>query len=114
MLKATATNTFACTGGLALMDGAVLAADFTSGAAVQPVAVTGDLVLEGGVTVRLAAPERMRPAGMLLTWTGACRLRGAESFTVEGDAASAVRVRLDTERKRLALVPVGGSVLLVR
>ena len=39
---------------------------------------------------------------------------GAESFTVEGDAASAGRVRLDTERKRLALVPVGGSVLLVR
>ena len=86
----------------------------TSGAAVQPVAVTGDLVLEGGVTVRLAAPERMRPAGTLLTWTGACRLRGAESFTVEGDAASAVRVRLDTERKRLTLVPIGGSVLLVR
>lgn len=114
VLKATATNTFACTGGLALMDRAVLAADFTSGAAVQPVAVTGDLVLEGGVTVRLAAPERMRPAGTLLTWTGACRLRGTESFTVEGDAASAVRVRLDTERKRLALVPIGGSVLLVR
>ena len=56
----------------------------------------------------------MRPAGTLLTWTGTYRLRGAESFTVEGDAASAVRVRLDTERKRLALVPVGGSVLLVR
>lgn len=113
-LKATATNAFACTGGLALMDGAVLAADFTSGAAVQPVAVTGDLTLEGGVTVRLAVPERMRPTGTLLTWTGICRLRGAASFTVEGDAASAVKVRLDAERKRLTLVPVGGSVLLVR
>ncbi len=113
-LKATATNAFACTGGLTLMDGAVLAADFTSGAAVQPVAVTGDLTLEGGVTVRLAVPERLRPTGTLLTWTGTCRLRGAASFTIEGDAASAVKVRLDTERKRLTLVPVGGSVLLVR
>ena len=35
-------------------------------------------------------------------------------LSVAGDAASAVRVRLDTERKRLTLVPVGGSVLLVR
>lgn len=113
-LRATATNAFTCAGGLALMDGAVLAADFTSGEALQPVAVTGDLALEGGVTVRLAAPGRMRPAGTLLTWTGACRLGGAASFAVEGDAASAVKVRLDVERKRLALVPAGGTVLLLR
>ncbi len=114
-VKATTESALSLADGLELMDGAVLAADFTAGAELKPIAVTGDLTVRGGAVVRLSAPEGTRPSGTLLTWTGAAKTANAEpTFTVEGVKATSVRVKLDAANKCIKVVPQGGMQIFVR
>ena len=110
-LKTTAAEAPACANGLMLMDGAVLAAE---GASFRPLEVAGNVVFEGSVVVRLAAPDGARPTGTLLSWTGVCSASPSAVFAVEGPLAARVCAKLDAARRRLVLAPTGGSVLLVR
>ena len=112
--KATTTSAFTFAHGLTLMDGAALAAECAKDEALRPIAVTGDLALEGGVVVRLSAPEGVRPAGTLLTWTGDLLAGAAPGFTVEGVRPGTVGVKLDAANKCIRLVPLGGIQLIIR
>ena len=112
--KATTTGAFTFAHGLTLMDGAALAAACAKDEALRPIAVTGDLALEGGVVVRLSAPEGVRPAGTLLTWTGDLLAGAAPGFTVEGVRPGTVGVKLDAANKCIRLVPLGGIQLIIR
>ncbi|MGN0851777.1 MAG: hypothetical protein ACI4Q3_00180 [Kiritimatiellia bacterium] len=113
-VKATTTSAFTFADGLTLMDGAALAAACAKDEALRPIAVTGDLTLEGNVVVRIDAPEGLRPSGTLLTWTGSLIAETAPTFAIEGVRPGTVGVKLDADGKCLRLVPLGGSQIIIR
>ncbi len=111
-LKVTTAGAFTCGAGLELLDGAAFEIEGAGDAALQPIAVTGDVMVRGGLTLRLAADAK--PSGAFLTWTGALRAAETPQVTFTGDAAKRFKVRFDLENKRAVLVPTGNTVILLR
>lgn len=110
-VKATATTRLDVAKGVRFADGALIRAAFTAGAELQPVPVTGNLLLDGNVVVDLDVAPGAQPGGPLLTWTGVLGTKNP-TFTVTG--AKGYDVRIDETGKCLKLVRTGGTMLLVR
>ena len=112
-VKATSTNTLT----MANVEfvGGGLAADFTSSGTIQPVTVSGNVVLPAGdVPVKVTAPDGMTPGGTLLSWSGRIAVRDTTRFVFEGPLANKLKVKVDEVNKQLRLLSATGSIMIIR
>ena len=111
-VKVTATNTLSAAD-VEFADGGTLKVACAEGGTVNPLAITGNLWLpDGTVTVDFEEGEPQAQAP-LVTWTGKVHTRG-ETLFVPANPRSKQAFRLDEVNRRLVVVPIGGTMLIIR
>ena len=111
VVKVTATNMLH-TVDVDFADGAILKAECDANGAVNPLAVTGNVLLPEG-TVMIDMQGDPPPFTPLVTWTGKTLLRGTTQF-VPADPASKKAFRLDIANRRLVVAPPTGTMVIIR